>query len=165
MSGHWSQDQLSLFCATAHFLENAKRVFQHYVLCSDDVGHDKNSVYFYNKFILNDLRSRGVLIEKVHYWLDGPSSQFKNQYAFTNLRFHQSDYGITADWNFFATSHGKGENDGIGGDVKNAVWRETLQLKVVVNNLKDFVDVAKQNSHRLSSQSACLKMFVPVRHS
>ena len=57
----------------------------------------------------------GVLIEKVRYWSDGASSQFKNQYVFTNLRFHQSDYGITADWNFFATSHGKGENDGVGG--------------------------------------------------
>ena len=33
-----------------------------------------------------------------------------------------------ADWNFFATSHGKGENDGVGGGVKNAVWHKTLQM-------------------------------------
>ena len=45
-------------------------------------------------------------------------SQFKNQYSFTNILFHKEDYGSTADWNFFATSHGKGENDGVGGDVK-----------------------------------------------
>ena len=38
------------------------------------------------------------------------------------------------DWSFFATSHGKGENDGLGGDVKNAVWRQTMQLKVVVKD-------------------------------
>ena len=47
-----------------------------------------------------------------------------------------------SDWNFLATSHGKGENDGVG-DVKNAVWRKTLQLKVTVTNLKEFVEVAK----------------------
>ena len=61
----------------------------------------------------------------------------------TNLLFHESDFIIPADWNFFATSHGKEENDGVGGDVKNAVWRKTLQLKVIVTNLKEFVEVAK----------------------
>ena len=45
--GHWSQEQLSLFCITVHFLRDGERVYQHYVLCSDDLGHDKNSVYFY----------------------------------------------------------------------------------------------------------------------
>ena len=45
MSGHWSEDQLSLFCATAHFLENGKHVFQHFpVLCSDDVGQQVQQV-------------------------------------------------------------------------------------------------------------------------
>ena len=33
---------------------------------------------------------------------------------------------MPADWNFFATSHGKEENKGTGGDVKNAVWRKVL---------------------------------------
>ena len=61
----------------------------------------------------------------------------------TNFLFHESDFGIPADWNCFATSHGKGENDGVGGDVKNAVWRKTLQLKVIITNLKEFVEVAK----------------------
>ena len=44
---------------------------------------------------------------------------------------------------FFATSHGKGENDGVGGDVKNAVWRKVLQQKEVVGDLASFVRVAK----------------------
>ena len=47
------------------------------------------------------------------------------------------------DWNFFATSHGKGENDGVGGDVKNSVWRNVLQQKEVVGDLTSFVLVAK----------------------
>ena len=29
--------------------------------------------------------------------------------------------------NFFATAHEKGENNGVGGDVKNVVWRKALQ--------------------------------------
>ena len=72
----------------------------------------------------------------VHYWFDRPSSQFKNQYNFANLLLHQKDHGMPADWNFFATSHGKGENCSAGGDVKNAVWRKVLQNKAVVGDLE-----------------------------
>ena len=33
---------------------------------------------------------------------------------------------MLAGWKFFTTLHGKGENDGAGGDVKNTVWRKVL---------------------------------------
>ena len=61
-----------------------------------------------------------------------------------NLRFHLEDHGMVADWNFFATAHGKGENDGAGRDVKNGVWRKVLQKKAFVSDLNDFVNVAKE---------------------
>ena len=48
------------------------------------------------------------------------------------------------DWNFLATAHGKGENNGAGGDVKNAVWQKTLQQKEVVTGCDEFVSVAKK---------------------
>ena len=68
----------------------------------------------------------------VHHWSDDASSQSENQYNFTNLSQHQQDHGMPTDWNFFMTSHRKGENVGAGGDVKNAVWRKVLQNKTVV---------------------------------
>ena len=80
----------------------------------------------------------------VHYWSDGPSSQFKNQFNFTNLKFPKKDHGMPTDQNFFATSYGKGENDSAGGDVKNAVWQKVLQRKSVVGDLGDLVTLAKR---------------------
>ena len=80
----------------------------------------------------------------VHYWFDGPSSQFKNQYDFTNLLLHQKDHVMPADWNFFTTSHRKRENDSAGGDVKNAVWRKVLQNKTVVGDRQSFASAAKE---------------------
>lgn len=139
-----SQEELSLFCATVHFNDNGTHKYTHYVLCSADLTHDKNAIYFYNKFIINHLKGIGLPMKHVHNWSDGPSSQFKNQYNFTNLLFHKEDYGVKADWNLFATSHGKGENDGVGGDVKNSVWRKVLQHKVVVGDLPSFVGVANE---------------------
>ena len=80
----------------------------------------------------------------VHHWSDGPSSQFKNQYNFTNLLLHQKDPGMSVEWSFFTTSHGKREDNGAGGDVKNAVWRKVLQNQAVVGDLESFVSVAKE---------------------
>ena len=43
------------------------------------------------------------------------------------------------EWNFFATSHGKGAVDGIGGSVKRMVWRKVRSRKAEAA----FVEVAK----------------------
>ena len=46
-------------------------------------------------------------------------------------------------WNFFATSHGKGPVNGIGGAVKQYVWTAVKQRKeIVVNRTSSFVEVA-----------------------
>lgn len=37
---------------------------------------------------------------------------------------------IEIEWNFFATSHGKGACDGIGGSVKRSAYRASLQRPV-----------------------------------
>ena len=132
MPAHWSQEELSLFCETAHYLQDGKPVFNHCVLCSDDLTHDKNTIFFYNSYIINDLKSKGLIFDMVHYWSDGPSSQFKNQYNFPNLLLHERDHGMPADWNFFATLHGKGENDCAGGDVKMLFGENFCRIKLLL---------------------------------
>ena len=42
-------------------------MFIHYVLCSDDWTHDKNTIVFYNSYIINDLKSKGLIFDMVHY--------------------------------------------------------------------------------------------------
>ena len=53
--------------------------------CLNNLGHDKDSIYIYNKYIIDDLKGKEIAVENVHYWSDGPSSQFKNKLLFTNL--------------------------------------------------------------------------------
>ena len=55
-------------------------------------------------------------------------AQYKNKYNFRNLCHHEMDfYGIAAEWNFFPTNHGKNVCDGIGGMVKHAASKASLQ--------------------------------------
>ena len=44
-----------------------------------------------------------------------------------NLCHHKPDFGIDAEWHFFATSHGKGPCDGLGGTVNRLAARASLQ--------------------------------------
>ena len=43
------------------------------------------------------------------------------------IRTYHADFNATAEWKFFATSHGKSPCDGIGGTVKRLAARVSLQ--------------------------------------
>lgn len=66
-------------------------------------------------------------IEKMNYFSDESCAQYKNYKNFVNLVHHKQDFGITAEWNFYATSHGKNSCDGVGGAVKRLATRASLQ--------------------------------------
>ena len=122
MPAYGSQDEFLQLCVIyIHYKVNAKVQFQHHILCSGDFGHDKDSIFFCNSFVANDLKTKGLHFDFAYYWSNGLLSQFKNQYKFTNLMLHEKDHGMITEWNLFATSHGKRENDGVGGDIKNGI--------------------------------------------
>ena len=107
---------------------------------SDNLGHNNNSIYFYTKQIIADLQWKGVATKHIHYCSDGPSSQFKNNFNATNLKFDLNNYEISTERNF--SLHGKRENDASDGDVKNGVWHKVLQKMLVDANLDDFAMIA-----------------------
>ena len=57
-----------------------------FAVISDDLSHDKKSVYAFNKAILEEVR-KITPVTKVHYWSDGAASQFKNRYKLANILF------------------------------------------------------------------------------
>jgi hypothetical protein len=61
------------------------------------------------------------------YFSDGSAAQYKNRKHFIDILCHEQDFGLSAEWHFFATSHGKGPAGGMGGTVKKAGCKESLQ--------------------------------------
>lgn len=113
-SAHWNQRQVSLFTvATWHSGSLCSQV-----IASDDLVHSKDTIVAYIDKVLDGL-PKTVMI--VSIWSDGPASQFKNRYIAAAIPALQKKHHITIRWNFFATSHGKGPVDGIGGAVKRHV--------------------------------------------
>ena len=53
-------------------------------------------------------------VSKIEYFSDGCVAQYKNRYNFVDLCMHKRDFGFDAEWNSFATAHGKSPCEGIG---------------------------------------------------
>ena len=75
-------------------------------------------VYYIQHIFTDHLKLILPHIQKIEYFSDGCAGQCKNRKNLYNLCQHKFDFGITAVWNFFATSHGKSPCDGIRGTVK-----------------------------------------------
>lgn len=52
--------------------------------------------------------------------------------------------GIKVNWHFFATSHGKGAVDGVGGSVKRAVFSAIMTRRHHVTNAEEYAECAKK---------------------
>ena len=140
MSAHWSQEQVSFFCVTVNYNKNKVKKHQHYVLCSNDLGHDKESIYFYNKYIIDDLKKKTLqfikfIIGLMDHLANLRTISFSQTSCFMSRVFKQK-----LNWNFFATDHRKGEND---GDVKN-VFVTSGCHKQVVTSCDEFVSVGNK---------------------
>ena len=153
MSAHWANSSVTIYTGMVYVRDAPGKPLRHrsFAIVSDDPNHDKRAVYAFNQrkhaYVHETLPWK---IEHVHCCSDDRTSQFKNRFTINNLLHHEKDYGSTADWSFFATAHGKGPKDGIGGEVKCQVWRAVLQGKEVVANAETFTNVAEQISPRIT---------------
>ena len=79
-------------------------------------------------YIFKYLKENYPTIEEVSIFSDGAAFDF------------------VLKWNFFATSHGKGAVDGIGGTIKGSVWREVRNGHVNINTPEQYSTVAQQRN-------------------
>ena len=139
-SAHWQQSQVSLFTAAIWFEEKIHAT----ILASDNLIHGKETIGPYIDYLLSTFPKS---IKTVSLWSDGPPSQFKNKFIVSLIPVLEKKYDISIRWNYFATSHGKGPVDGIGGSVKRQVWNAVRSRKALVNDALSFCSTAKQVSN------------------
>lgn len=87
--------------------------------------HNPAAIWAHLQPVLGSLSKDYPNINTIHFFSDGPSTQYrqkKNFYLFSKLFF---DMGFQCGtWNFFEASHGKGDPDGVGGALKRAANAE-----------------------------------------
>ena len=127
---HWNNAQATLHPFVAYFADSGEIRHLSYVIISDCLHHDTTAVYLFQKCFIAFLKhflTKELQPKKIIYFSDGAASQHKNRKNFLNLCHHKADFGISAEWHFSATSHGKGACDGLGGTVKQLAARASLQ--------------------------------------
>ena len=126
-SYHWTQNQATLHPIVMYYKADDTIMHKSFCFISNELHHDTAMVYSIQKMFLTHIKRHFPKVTKVEYFSDGCAAQYKNRYNFANLCMHMQDFGLNAEWNFFATAHGKSPCDGIGGIVKRATAVESLK--------------------------------------
>lgn len=128
-SEYWNTTQATIHPYVIYHKKNGVVAHTNFVIISEELEHDSSAVNLFNSKLISFMKNRfgQQNIKKIHYFSDGAGSQYKNKYNFVNLLHHKKDFKIDAEWNFFASAHGKGACDGIGGVVKRNAYRSSLQ--------------------------------------
>ena len=127
-SHYWSRSQATLHVCVVYFLGSNDEI-EHFsfVVLSDVLKHDSVFVHATIKELINELRSRFQDVDKIFYFSDGAPAHYKNKSTFSLLSYHYRNFGISAEWAYFATAHGKGPCDGLGGTIKRQVFMENMR--------------------------------------
>ncbi len=126
---HWENSQATVHPFAVYNKRGDDGEIQCTSMCviSDCLAHDTVAVHTFLSKVICLLKEKFGPVRYIYYFSDGAAAQYKNYKNFLNPCSHDDDFGVKAECNFFATSHGKSPCDGIGGTVKRLAARSSLQ--------------------------------------
>lgn len=124
---HWNNDQATVHPFSIYYKDKNQLKIKSFVVISECLRHDTIAMHLFQRKLVQFINSELKGITKIIYVPDGASGQYKNKKKIINLTHHYNDFQMTARWNFFPTSHGKGPCDGIGKTLKRLASRASLQ--------------------------------------
>lgn len=140
-SALWSRESVTLFTAAMFYNGNCSS----HLIVSDSTEKDKNTIFAFVHYLLERCLHQDMT--GITFFTDGPSGEFKNKFMAKLMVILASKYGMDIEWQYFATSHGKGVVDGIGGRAKSLVRHAVMSKRPdapVVQNSKDFAKLAEK---------------------
>ena len=128
-SFHWNNSSANIHPFVCYYREKQDLKSLCYIIISESTRHDTIAVHPFQGKLVEFLSQKcgGKKLQKIYYFSDGCAAQYKNCKNFTNLCYHAADFGVQAEWHFFATSHGKSAGDGAGGTLKRLATTASLQ--------------------------------------
>ena len=125
---HWDNTQCTLHPFVLYYRNNIGECkCTSLCIISNGMKHNTVTVHKFQSKIIQYITTEHPNVTKILYFNDGAASPYRNYKNFSNWINHQTDFGISAEWHFFATFHGKSPCDGVGGTVKRAAARASLQ--------------------------------------
>lgn len=125
---HWANEQCTIHPFAIYYKdENHVLHHQSLVIIAESLRHNYDAVFQFQQELIKFLEERFGTIIKIFFFSDGAGSQYKNKKNFFQLCQYKASHAFDVEWHFFATSHGKGPCDGIGGAFKRNASKASLQ--------------------------------------
>jgi hypothetical protein len=147
-----SHQQASLHTGVMYVLKDGVQQVVPFCTISTNRQHDPPGIWAHLDPILQLLKGEYPTVKILHFFSDGPATQYKqkgNFYMLSNETFRRG-FDLV-NWNFFEAGHGKGAPDGIGGAIKRTADR-------LVSHGKDIPD-AKTLYDELLANETKIKLF------
>ncbi|KAK3104833.1 hypothetical protein FSP39_011252 [Pinctada imbricata] len=141
-SAYWNASMVSLHTMVVYFPNgDVKSV----VGVSDVLSHNATAVITILHKIIPQIKNDYPQLRKIHYLTDSPTSQYRNKTIFQFILEHGDEFGVTAQWNFLESGHGKGPCDGLGASVKRSADMAVRQGKHSIQDANDFLSWARHS--------------------
>ena len=119
---------------------------------SPDRRHNPAAIWAHLDPVIKLLRNKMATIDTLHFFSDGPVTQYRQKENFFLFNKRLLHYGYChGTWSFFEAGHGKGAADGIGAMVKRAADKLVTYGKDIMN--------AKQLFNILKEEDTAVKLF------
>ncbi|KAK3931114.1 ARL14 effector protein [Frankliniella fusca] len=141
---YWSNDQVTIHPFVSYYKVNEEVKSLSFAVISEHMKHDLSAVYEFQRKFVEFLKVKLPGVKKIIYFSDGAAQQYKNKKNVLNVSYHKEDFGIEAEWHYFATSHGKGPCDGLGGTLKRQAYLASIRNQLI-RTPQEFCNWAEKN--------------------
>ncbi|CAH2101692.1 unnamed protein product [Euphydryas editha] len=142
-----SRNQVSLHTVVVYTYDTKKKYLANsFCTISSSNCHQPAAIWTHLHPILQWVRNKHEAVDTVHFFSDGPSTQYRQKQNFYLLCTKYFDYGFAATtWSFFEAGHGKGPADGIGGFLKRTADK-IVAAGTDIPNAQEFINKLKGTS-------------------
>ncbi|KAH9628695.1 hypothetical protein HF086_008636 [Spodoptera exigua] len=115
-----AKNSITLHCGMIYWIGMS----QSFVTISDNTCHGPNAIWAHLLPILQFVKRSDPTIEIIHFFSDGPSSQYRQKKIFFLIKLFTTKLKLKyITWSFSESGYSKGVADGIGGAVKRQLDR------------------------------------------
>lgn len=147
---HWANSQCTIHPFAIYYKnQNNELEFTSLIMIAEFLKHDHFVVRLFIEKCVTFIKNKLDKIGKIYFFSDGSGSQYKNRMTFFNLCNMQKEFNVDAEWHFFATCHGKGPCDALGGVLKRNAAKASLQ-GADITSARQLYDWATSQSSKIN---------------
>ena len=150
-STYFGHDSFSTFTACCYLRKDGDLINENITTTSEASDHSRIAAFTCINKVFDFVWEKHNFPPEVtfHIWSGGCAGQFRSRYVFALVS--QIDSKVEVIWYYNEKHHSKRPIDGIGGAIKNKVYRDVMPNKCLIKNAKDFAEYANKTINGITS--------------